>query len=56
MIRKAKIDVSSQAKVMLDSMTDITEEEFLDWACNERGILIGGADLIAFLHHKKSLN
>ena len=49
-----KILISRQAKVLIDYIEDVNEDELIDWIINERGIVLGGGDVLDFLLWKIS--
>jgi len=52
MKKTTTIYLSHQAKLLMDKMPEVKEEELVDWFCEIRKISIGGADLVEFLNYK----
>jgi hypothetical protein len=54
MKREVEINVTSQAKMLLKNMPNISENDFINWFCNHRRISAGGGDLINYLEFLNS--
>jgi len=53
MIKKVDISLSEQARTLIERMPDFDEDDFLNWFCNIRKIVVGGGDLIDYLSYLK---
>ena len=53
MRKEVEIFISAQARLMLDKMPEVEEEDLISWFCNVRKISIGGGDLVDYLKHIK---
>jgi len=51
MKREVDVRVSEQAKLLLEQMKNINEEDFVEWFCKVRKISAGGGDLINYLNY-----
>ena len=49
------IFISAQAKLMLDQMPTINQDDVMDWFCEVRKISLGGGDMVDYLNYKKEL-
>ena len=55
MKRQVMIFISAQAKLMLDQMPTINQDDVMDWFCEVRKISLGGGDMVDYLNYKKEL-
>jgi len=49
-----ELNLSTQAKNLLERMPDINKEEVIEWFCKVRKINVGGGDIIDYLNYLKS--
>jgi hypothetical protein len=54
MIQTINIEISHQARMMLEKMPDVDANNFLNWFCKVRKISAGGGDLINYLEYLKT--
>lgn len=54
MVKKmVDVRVSEQARLMLDKMPGVSEEGFITWFCERKGVSAGGGNLIDYLRFLK---